>query len=297
MEMAAGPVRGENPWLQRRIIGYAHQGGAWERPSSTLLAMRHALDAGATALELDVHATVDGELVVCHDDTVDRTTAGRGSVATMTLAEVQALDPAFWFIPGADVTPGRPAADYPYRGRAPGDPELRIPTLAEVLEAFPGVVVNLDIKRTAPAVPPYERTLADLLARFDRADDVIVASFFDTATAAFHRYAPNVATSAGTTAVARFWRAVQTGEPLPSMNHRALQVPVESAGLTVVDDTFLSAAHGADMAVHVWTVNDPEVMASLVELGVDGIISDTPTALVSVLQATGTAWDGVITTG
>jgi len=292
--MAAGTTGGGNPWLRRRIIGYAHQGGAWERPSSTLLAMRHALAAGATALELDVHATVDEELVVCHDDTVDRTTSATGSVATMTLAEIQSLDPAYWFVPGADVTGGRPAAEYPFRGRAPDDPALRIPRLAEVFEAFPGVVVNLDIKRTAPAVQPYERTLAQLLEQFERVDDVIVASFFDSATEAFRRYAPHVATAAGTTAVAEFWRAVHTGEPVPHLEHCALQVPVESAGLTVVDEDFVSAAHGAGIAVHVWTINEPALMASLVELGVDGIISDAPTDLVSVLERTGTAWDGVI---
>jgi len=280
--------------VQRRIISYAHQGGAWERPSSTLLAMRHAIDAGATALELDVHATLDGELVVCHDDTVDRTTAATGAVAAMTLEEVQSLDPAYWFIPGADVTPGRPDASYPYRGRAPDDPELRIPRLRDVLEMFPGVVVNLDIKRTAPAVVPYEAALAAVLDEFGRVDDVIVASFFDTATEAFHRLAPHVATSAGTTAVAQFWRAVHAGEPVPRLAHCALQVPMESAGITVVDERFVSAAHDADLAVHVWTVNDPEVMESLVDLGVDGIITDRPSVLVPVLERTGTAWDGKI---
>ena len=73
-------------WLERRVIAYAHQGGAWESPSSTLHAIAHALEAGATGVELDVHATADGELVVCHDATVDRTTAGQGTIASFTLA-------------------------------------------------------------------------------------------------------------------------------------------------------------------------------------------------------------------
>ena len=113
-------------WLERRVIAYAHQGGAWESPSSTLHAIDHALEAGATGVELDVHATADGELVVCHDATVDRTTAGQGTMASFPLAQLRAMDFSYWWIPGADVTPGRPDAEYPFRGRAPGDPAFSI---------------------------------------------------------------------------------------------------------------------------------------------------------------------------
>jgi glycerophosphoryl diester phosphodiesterase len=90
-----------SPWLDRRVIAYAHQGGAWESPSSTLFAIEQALAAGATGIELDVHATADGELVVCHDATVDRTTPATGNIAAFTLAELRQLDFSFWFIPGA----------------------------------------------------------------------------------------------------------------------------------------------------------------------------------------------------
>ena len=141
-------------WLERRVIVYAHQGGAWESPSSTLHAIRHALAAGATAIELDVHATADHELVVCHDATVDRTTEASGAIVSFTLEELRRLDFSYWWIPGADVTPGRPAEEYPFRGRAPEDRSFGIATLREVLEEFPGVVLNLDIKQTAPAVAP-----------------------------------------------------------------------------------------------------------------------------------------------
>ena len=96
----------------------------------------------------------------------------------------------YWWIPGADVTPGRPEAEYPFRGRAPGDPAFGIATLREVLERYPGVVLNLDIKQTAPVVAPYEEALARLLAEFGRTDDVIVASFLDPATDAFRTLRP-----------------------------------------------------------------------------------------------------------
>jgi glycerophosphoryl diester phosphodiesterase len=277
-------------WRERRVIAYAHQGGAWECPSSTLFAIRHALAAGATAIELDVHATADGELVVCHDDTVDRTTDGMGRIADLTLAELRRLDNAYWFIPGADVTPGHDAADYPYRGRAPHDREFGVATLREVLEAFPGVVLNLDIKQTAPAVPPYEEALARVLTEHGRVDDVIVASFLDSATAAFSRHAPEVPISAGTTATAEFWRAVRNGDDLPAMPVVALQVPELYGDLVVVDEQFVDAAHGIGLAVHVWTVNDRASMERLVGLGVDGIISDLPTTLTSVLDRRGAAW-------
>lgn len=274
------------------MIAYAHQGGAWESPSSTLFAIRRALAAGATGIELDVHATADGELVVCHDATVDRTTAATGTIAQFTLAELRQLDFSYWFIPGADVTPDRPAGDYPYRGRAPGDPSFGVATLREVLEQFPGVVLNLDIKQTAPVVAPYEETLARLLAEFGRTDDVIVASFLDQATDAFRAFAPEVPTSAGTAVTAEFWRAVHNGEAVVENPAVAYQVPERMGDLVLVDEAFVDAAHRSGKAVHVWTVNERADMDRLIALGVDGIISDVPTLLVQALTASGVAWAG-----
>jgi glycerophosphoryl diester phosphodiesterase len=279
-------------WLERRVIAYAHQGGAWESPSSTLHAIRGALEAGATGIELDVHATADGELVVCHDDTVDRTTSQTGTIASFTLEQLRSMDFSYWWIPGADVTPGRPADDYPFPGRAPADRSYGIATLREVLTEFPGVVLNLDIKQTAPVVTPYEESLAKLLAEFGRTDDVIVASFLDPATDAFRRFAPQIPTSAGTVATAEAWQAVQAGVPMPDIPAVAYQVPERQGDLVVVDERFVAAAHAAGKAVHVWTVNDTESMFRLLGLGVDGIISDVPTALCTVLDAARSAWDG-----
>jgi glycerophosphoryl diester phosphodiesterase len=284
--------RRDNPWKRRRVIAYAHQGGAWEAPSSTLFAIRRAVALGATGVELDVHATKDGVLVVSHDGTVDRTTDGTGTIHEMTMSELRALDNAFSFVPGADVTPGLEPGAYPYRGRAPADPEFSVATLDEVLELMalhPSVALNLDIKATAPMVEPYEERLAQALEAHGMTERVIVASFIDTATDAFRAFAPDIATSAGTLATAEFWRAVQAGaEPAP-MHHVALQVPCRHGDLVIVDEHFVEAAHRADLAVHVWTVNDEHEMARLVDLGVDGIITDLPTVLVGVLDARGVA--------
>ena len=282
-----------NPWLDRRVLCYAHQGGAWSWPSSTLFAMRNAVAAGAQAIELDVHATKDGRLVVCHDETVDRTTDGTGAIAELTFAEVKSLDSAYWFIPGADVTPGRPESDYPYRGRAATDPEFRIASLDEVLETFPEVILNLDIKQSAPAVAPYEEAVARLLERFGRTDDVIVTSFNDLTTEAFSRFAPGVPTSAGTAGTASFYQAVRHGEEPPPASFVAFQVPESYGDITIVDRQFVDAAHEHGIAVHVWTVNDVESMERLLDLGVDGIISDLPPTLMELLRARGVAWQRV----
>ncbi|MGA2529884.1 MAG: glycerophosphodiester phosphodiesterase family protein, partial [Acidimicrobiales bacterium] len=112
-----------NLWLERRVIAFAHQGGAKEAPSSTIFAIRKALEHGATAIELDVHATRDGRIVVCHDPSVDRTTNATGEIRTLDLEDLRQLDNAYWFCPGEDAVHGRPVEDYPLRGRAPAESE------------------------------------------------------------------------------------------------------------------------------------------------------------------------------
>jgi glycerophosphoryl diester phosphodiesterase len=279
-----------NPWLERRVLNYAHQGGAREGPSSTLLAMQQAVAAGADALELDVHATADRQLVVCHDATVDRTSDGTGAIANLALADMEELDNAYWWIPGEVVAPGRDEYEYVYRGRAMFETSLRIATLREVLEQFTGVFLNLDIKQTAPEVEPYEALLAELLREFDRRHDVIVASFSDAATDAFSAAAPEIHTSYGALGTANFWQAVQDGATPPPSRHVALQVPSHFEAITVVDEPFVEAAHRAGVAVHVWTIDETEEMEHLIDLGVDGIMTDRPSILDQVLRAKKAGW-------
>ncbi len=288
----ARPFRSAKPsaWLDRRVIAYAHQGGAWEAPSSTLHAIGSAIEAGATGIELDVHATADGQLVVCHDPTVDRTTNGAGLIADLPFDALRMLDNAYWWAPGADVSPGLEPGRYPFRGRAPDDRRFRIALLEEVLEEYPDVVLNLDIKQTAPVVAPYEQTLAAMLRRFRRVDDVIVASFIDSATDAFSSFAPEVPTSAGTQAVAGFFQSVRADEAPAPMRHVALQVPASYGDVVLVDQTFVDVAHEQGLAVHVWTIEEETEMERLCGLGVDGVITDRPSALVEVLNRLDCAW-------
>ena len=281
-------------WLERRVIAFAHQGGALEGPSSTLFAIEQALDNGATAIELDVHATKDRRVVVSHDETVDSTTNHSGSIAQLTLSELQDMDNAYWWATGEGVSRTADEADYVHRGRAPGDPRFGVTTLEEVVRAFPGVLLNLDIKGVAPLVEPYEQLLADELRRLQARERVIVASFHDDALHAFRTVAPDVATSGATGETAAFYFSLLEDSAPIVAPVVAFQVPITYADVTVVTERFVEAAHAAGVAVHVWTLNDVDEMARALDLGVDGIMSDTPTALAKLLRARDCAWDGTL---
>ena len=283
-----------NPWIDRRIVAWAHQGGAFEGPSSTLFAIGQAVERGATAVELDVHATKDRQIVVCHDETVDRTTNHSGAISNFTLSELRDMDNSYWWIEGDATSPGRPDDSYLLRGRAPHDHRFGIATLEEVLTTWPGVVFNMDIKQTDPDVEPYEQLLANELRRLNREQTVIVASFHDSAIQKFRSIAPEIPTSCATQETAAFYFSVAANEepaPLPGV---ALQVPADFEGIEVVTPAFIEAAHRQGVAVHVWTINERTEMERLVDLGVDGIITDTPTLLVALLNERGLAWDGAL---
>ena len=283
-----------SPWLERRVIAFAHQGGAFEGPSSTLFAISHALEQGAQAIELDVHATKDRQLVVCHDETVDRTTNHQGAIARLSLSELRDMDNAYWWIYGEAVTRDHVERDYVHRAKAPRERRFGIVTLEEVVTAFPGVLLNLDIKTTTPTTEPYEQLLADELRRLERIDSVIVASFHDQAIQAFRAVAPNVATSAATAETAAFYFSLRESERPLVPPVCAFQVPATYGDLAIVDEQFVEGAHRAGVAVHVWTLNEVDEMARMLELGVDGIMSDTPTSLVQLLRNRNCAWNGVL---
>lgn len=273
-----------NPWLQRRPLHYAHQGGALEAPSTTLYAMRRATrEHGAHALELDVHRTADGVLVVCHDTTVDRTTPATGAIHDLTLNELRGLDNAHWWSPGHDAVVGLEDEAYKLRGRFPGDASLGIATLEEVLVEFTDVFLNFDIKEIGPH--RYETELADRLRAHDRTTDVIVASFHDDALRAFSAYAPEIHVSLGPADTFAFYDAVTNGAPFRTFepSQVALQVPASFEGIEVVTPAFVDAAHRHGLAVHVWTIDEEDEMRQLLAIGVDAIMTDRPSVLTTVL--------------
>jgi glycerophosphoryl diester phosphodiesterase len=283
-----------NPWRSRRIVAFAHQGGSFEGPSSTLFAIGQAIDNGASAIELDVHATRDRQIVVCHDETVDRTTNNHGAIADFTLAELRDMDNSYWWIFGETVTYARSPAEYVHRAKAPDDRRFAIATLEEVSTEFPGVLLNLDIKQSGPQVEPYEELLAKELDRLERGSSVIVASFHDAAIQSFRSFAPGVATSAATNEMAAFYFSLMEGSAPIVPPVVAFQVPMSFGGVDVVTPQFVEASHAADVAVHVWTVNDYDDMIRMVELEVDGIVSDRPTPLAALLKTRRCAWNGAM---
>ena len=252
-------------------------------PSSTIAALRAALDAGVDAFELDVHCTSDGVLVVCHDTTLDRTCNIAGAISTLTWNEVSEADNSYWFVNGIGPSTDE-GMEYPYRGRAPEDSSFGVARLQDVLEMFPDVVLNLDIKQSEPDVEPYEHVLASMLNKFGRVDDVIVASFLDVASERFRATGSKVATSVGTLATIGFWQHVNMGAEIPPVvaDCVALQVPVKIDQLLVVTPAFVERAHEVGLAVHVWTIDDPAEIAMLQDLGVEGIMTDRPSILTGV---------------
>ncbi|MGH0029686.1 MAG: glycerophosphodiester phosphodiesterase [Myxococcota bacterium] len=250
------------------VIG--HRGCAGERPENTLASFEHALAQGAALLESDVHVTRDGVPVLIHDDEVDRCTEKSGRVADFAWAELRELDAAFHFSPD-----GR---DHPERGRG-----HRIPSLAEALARFPDARFNLELKEDRPGL--VERTL-DVVAEAGRAGTTLLTSGDDAIMQRLRRQVAerrlDVALGASTGEVAGFAVSTLRGEPPPA-GPMALQIPAEFAGNPLVTPELLALAHAHRVQVHVWTINEPDEMARLLDLGVDGIVSDFPARMVELL--------------
>ncbi len=254
-------------------VNFAHRGASARAPENTLEAFRLAVEAGAGGLELDVHMTLDKEIVVIHDATVERTTDGSGVVAEMKLDELRALDAGYRFSPDGGRT-------HPYRGQG-----LRIPTLAQVYEQFPAVCVNVDIKEPQPgAEEAVMRVIRDARAE----GRSLVVSGDHAVVRRFRRVSGGrISTGASRLETGAFYllsrlRLERLGLGRPACD--ALQVPVEHKGVTLVTPRFLRAAHSRGVRVDAWTINEPGEMRRLLDLGVDVIMTDRPQTLASVLQ-------------
>jgi glycerophosphoryl diester phosphodiesterase len=250
------------------VMVLAHQGGDKLWPGNTLYAFERATEMGVDVLEMDIHRTADGVLVVLHDQTVDRTTDGRGAVRDLTLAEIQGLDAAYhWPYDGEE---------QPYRGQG-----LTIPTLEELFLAFPHMPMNIEMKQVAADVPAQ---LCRLIRDYNRSDQVIVASFRSELMREFRRHCPEVASALGESEVRVFFgfsSAYLGAAYWPVAD--ALQVPEYGGGFHLVTRRFVQNAHRHNMKVHVWTVDEVEDMQRLIDLGVDGLITDRPDRLLQLL--------------
>ncbi len=239
-------------------IPFAHRGGAAEWPENTMLAFASAVDLGYRYLETDVHATSDGVLVTFHDRDLDRLTGRPGRISELPYAEVRLL-------------------------RVGGEP---IPLLEDVLGAWPGIRVNIDAKHDLPVDP-----LAAVIEGTGAHERVCVGSFCNRRVDRFRRLSEGrVCTWMGRTEILRL-RLASWGVPASPFAASCAQVPVRKGAMTVVDRRFVEEAHRRGLAVHVWTIDERAEMEQLLDLGVDGILSNRPSVLKDVFVERG-IWAG-----
>ncbi len=247
----------------------AHRGGKGLWPENTLYAFEQAASLGADVLEMDIHSTADGVPVVMHDRTVDRTTDGSGAVHALTLEQIKALDAGYnWTDDGGQT--------YPYRGQG-----ITVPTVEEVFAAFPDMPLNIEIKQSEPSITA---SFCRLIRAYGMEDKVLVVSFDDPTIRDFRSRCPEVATAAAQNEMVTLL-ALGTFhlEAAYSPAAQAAQVPEYRKGVHVLTPRFVEAAHKRGLQVHAWTINEESDMRRLLDLGVDGIISDYPDRLLRVL--------------
>lgn len=255
-----GPPR---PWV------IAHQGGADLWPSNTMLAFENAVELGVDMLEMDMHSTADGALVIMHDTTVDRTTDGSGRINEMSLAEIKELDAGYNWTDDE-------GQSYPFR-----DQGVTIPTLDEVFSAFPDELFNIEIKQAEPSIT---QPFCQKIREYGLANQVLVASFNQEVLDEFRQVCPEVATSTGENdGIMLLVPSFLWLEAIHSPRAQAVQSPEEYFGMTVLRQRTVDAAHDRGMEIHAWTINETEDMERLLALGLDGIITDRPDRMLELL--------------
>lgn len=239
-----------------RVI--AHRGASGAYPENTLPAFRAAHAAGAPYLELDVHMTRDGEVLVIHDHDLRRVADHDGVVAELSLAAVAAADA------GRNFTVD--GVHYPFRGQG-----IRVPTLREVFAGFPEQRFVVEIKQTAPSLV---RPLLEIVERHAMRRRVLIASEHQEPLDEVRALAPSIPTSFSSEEVGRFTMSLAPDAPTYVPHGAALQIPPEHLSWKLVTPESVAAAHRMGVEVHVWTVNDETAMRELLAMGVDGIITD-----------------------
>jgi glycerophosphoryl diester phosphodiesterase len=249
---------------------FAHRGASGEAPENTLAAFTRAVALGVEYIELDVHISRDGHVVVIHDATLERTTNGSGTVREQPLTQLQQWDAGYRFSPDGGTT-------FPFRAMG-----VTIPTLAEVFHQCPDVKFTVEIKPEEPAI---EGQVIAVVRACERGGDVILASEHDRVLQRVRSLAPDLATSLAYGEVFDFVQRVATGE-LAGYHPpgHAIQIPSEYQGVPLVTEQTLAVAHEFGCEMHVWTINDAHEMARLLALGVDGVMSDFPGVLLEVAR-------------
>lgn len=253
-----------------KFLVMAHRGGRSLGPENTVYTFKRAIELGTDLLEMDLQTTSDGALVILHDREVDRTTNGKGAVDSFTLSDLKKLDAGFRWSPDN-------SSSYPLRNKG-----IMVPTLTEVLKAFPDTRINIEIKSSqVNTIQDLCRTIRDN----GMSEKVMVACFDAGKLGEFRSICPEVATSAGASEAAMFyWLQWAHLESAYSPSAQALQIPEAYGDYRIATRRFIDGAHARNMRVHVWTVNDIESMQRLIDLGVDGIMTDYPERLVKILK-------------
>jgi glycerophosphoryl diester phosphodiesterase len=247
----------------------AHRGGRGLWPENTLFAFRESAALGSDVLEMDIHSTQDDVLVVCHDETLDRTTNGQGPIHDLTLSEVQALDAGYQWT--ADE-----GASYPFRGKG-----IRVPTLEEVFQTFPEMRLNIEIKQSNP---PLSAPLCQMIRDYEMEERVLVASFDPSTMKGFRTQCPEVATSATAPEIRWFLRMHKFAlGRIYRGPAEAFEVPVRLGDRDIVTPRFIEDSERHNIRALVWTVNDVDQMERLLDLGADGILTDYPDRLLMLL--------------
>jgi glycerophosphoryl diester phosphodiesterase len=254
----------------RPTLHIAHRGGALLAPENTIAAFRSAVERWRTdMLELDLHATRDGELVVSHDPTLQRCTDGHGRIAEHTLAQLQRLDAGFHF----STDGGR---SHSFRGQG-----VRIPTFREVLRAFPDKRLNVEVKAEAPGI---ESAVADILRSEAATRRVCLGSELDPLAERLAEAAPEVCAFYPRDALTQLVLAIKSGaEPPHDPRFQVLDMPLDYGEVRLVDRPFLEVTARLGRWVNVWTIDDPPTMRALTDMGVGGIMTDRPDLLRDVL--------------
>jgi glycerophosphoryl diester phosphodiesterase len=253
-----------------RPLVIAHRGGAGLWPENTMHAFEGARRLGVDVIETDVRSTADGVLVLIHDASVERTTDGAGSVNEMTLAELKKLDAGYSWSPDG-------GKSFPFRGRG-----LTVPTLEEVFRAFPQMNFNIEPKQETPSIV---EPLCRLIGERGMTSRIVIGSFSDALMEKFRRACPEIATSASPIEVSQFLSLSKAaGEVSRKFAMQALQVPEHAGGRRVLTESFVEAAHRHNLKVHAWTVNETADMRRLLEMGVDGLMTDYPDRLTELLN-------------
>lgn len=256
----------------RPTLHISHRGGALLAPENTLPAFLMAVEHYRThMLELDVHLTRDGEIVVAHDATLERCTNGEGPLAERSFTELRRLDAGFHFTPDG-------GQSFPFRAQG-----VRIPALREVLRAFPGLRINLEMK---PETPGTEEVLHQVLREEHALERVCLGSEHDAVAERLVARMPDACHFYPRDALTACVLAVRAGEPPPEEpRYTVLDMPLYFSEVRLVDEDFLRALAGHGKWVNVWTVDDPEEMRRLVSEGVGGIMTDRPDLLRRILDA------------